>query len=783
VFFQGCLDKEVFLIPLNLIGFLPLLGEIYYLDFTIDGNPVQSCFTVVGLEPLNEESPNAFNSISAPYVDCSECFTNNLVIYIVQDCVSGDLHAIGYPSTELEGLITYTPIDEIDQYCGRVLYITTSDPIDSTLITILGNVECEDCLSAVAKKRILTNCLNRNQEVVWGSLLFAEGNITHIQTGEGCYEVGPETDQEVTLNEFLDFDNYPSCQECIQCNGVHYFYSACTPDYNITSISSTSLGYYTYLQVFDQANNILWFTDGYLTLVKFNVLSQTVINSYSLSVQIQGFLFLHPTNNKIYFKNGASLRSFDTVTSAVNLVYTSPYSGDFGDYYYDPTTDKIWLPNFYTTVIIVFNLTTNVSQVINLPYQYPRPITYNPNNNKIYVVDYFNPYFYVIDRTTLNVDSVNYTSNYQSDVIFYENSTNRVFGRYFYIDCSTNNSYYNGIYIHNDIIQDPTTGYLISPSGNNFLYIIDPVNLTTYQSSIISSAGYYISYNSSTNQFYLTTNYYNSILTVSLGDVYNIGEIDSYQYASLNSYFFHPKNGCSVIYDILPSSGITSHNFYSFETFETCEDCTNVGFDVWEAYNCITDDFVYVVTNSGVYNSGDLVNVKWGETDFICYQLNYLITNYADINLDNNFYFADSVVKPSCENCSDGTSVSISIIDCNNQNSMFVNIPLSVWFILTGYNDTIPRPVFLFGDTCYKVLNECPFSPDHYPINPSYIFYNCESCNQPLEANSETVLCLQNCSGGTYTISVSHPYWTNQFGKTVIQNNAVGLGGQTGYNA
>jgi hypothetical protein len=114
---------------------------------------------------------------------------------------------------------------------------------------------------------------------------------------------------------------------------------------------------------------------------------------------------------------------------------------------------------------------------------------------------------------------------------------------------------------------------------------------------------------------------------------------------------------------------------------------------------------------------------------------------------------------------------------------MFVNVSLSLWFILTGYNDTIPRPVFLFGDTCYKVLNECPFSPDHYPINPTYIYFNCESCGNPLEANSETVLCLQNCSGGTYTVSVNHPYWTNQYGMAVIQNNAVGLGGQTGYNA
>jgi hypothetical protein len=787
VFFQQCLSGEIYFIPLSSIGFLPTLGEVYFLDFTYGKEPIlhQTCFTVIGLQPQQPDANMSFNSISLPYVDCSECFTNNLIRFLVEDCISGDMHVVGYPSSSgVEGLVTYTPIGEVDQYCGTILGITESDPIDSSLITILGNVVCEDCLSAVAKKRILTNCLNGNQEVVWGSLLFAEGNITHIQTGEGCYEVGPETELEVTLNEFLDFDNYPSCQECIQCNGVHYFYSACTPNYNITSISSTSPGYYTYLQVFDQSNNILWFTDSSNTLVKFNVLSQTVINSYSLSVQIQGFLFLHPTNNKIYFKNGASLRSFDTVTTAVNLVYLSPYGGDFGDYYYDPTTDKIWLPNFYTTVIIVFNLTTTVSQVINLPYQYPRPITYNPNNNKIYVVDYFNPYFYVIDRTTLNVDSVNYTSHYQSDVIFYENSTNRVFGRYFYIDCSTNNSYYNGIYTLYDIIQDPTTGYLISPSGGNFLYIIDPVNLTFYNSSSINSAGYYISYNSSTNQFYLTTNYYNSILTVSFGDVYRLGEIDSYQYASLNSYFFHPKNGCSVIYDILPSSGITSHNFYSFENFDTCEDCTNVGFDVWESYNCVTDKFSYVVTNSGVYNSGDLVNVKCGETDFVCFTLNYKLTQsqYQDINLNKDFYFADSVIKPNCENCSDGTNVAISIIDCGNQNSMFVNVSLSLWFILTGYNDTIPRPVFLFGDTCYRVLNECPFSPDHYPINPTYIYYNCESCGKPLEANSETVLCLQNCSGGTYTVSVNHPYWTNQYGQAVIQNNAVGLGGQTGYN-
>jgi hypothetical protein len=729
----------------------------------------------------------SFNSISLPYVDCAECFTNNLIRFLVEDCVSGDIHVVGYPSsTGVEGLVTYTPIGEVDQYCGYIRGITESDPIDSSLITILGKgVECEDCLSAVAKKRILTNCINGNQEVVWGSVLFSEGNITHIQTGEGCYEIGPETELEVTINEFLDFDNYPSCQECIQCNGVHYFYSACTPSFDITSYSSTYVSNYTYFQQFDQTNNILWFTDGGFNIYKFNVLTQTIVNSYTTSNQIQSCFFLHPTNGFIYFTSNGRLFRFNTTSGVFSLVFISPYSGNFTSYFYDSTTDNLWLTEYGPGRILVFNLTTTVSQNIALSYSYPNGIAYNPNNNKIYVTDYYNPFFYVINKSTLFVESIVYTSNYQTNDLYYENSTNRVFGRYFYIDCSTNISYNINCPIQFGVIQDPITGYLLLPQGSS-LSIFNPVNFNSYQTTYTSpNVGRYVSYNSITNEYYFTTDYNYSILTVSLGDVYRLGEIDSYQYAPLDSYFFHPRYGCSVIYDILPSSGITAHNFYSFETFETCEDCTNVGFDVWEAYNCVTNKFSYVVTNSGVYNSGDLVNVKWGETDFVCFTLNYKLeqSQYQYINLNRDFYFADSVIKPNCENCSDGTNVAISIIDCGNQNSMFVNVSLSLWFILTGYNDTIPRPVFLFGNTCYRVLNECPFSPDHYPINPTYIYYNCESCGNPLEANSETVLCLQNCSGGTYTVSVNHPYWTNQYGQAVIQNNAVGLGGQTGYNA
>lgn len=792
VFFQSCLDGEVYFIPLNLIGFLPLLGERYYLDITIEGKPFQSCFTVVGLEPLSN-SNTVLNSISVPYVDCAECFTNNLIRYRVQDCVSGDIHVIGYPSTGLNNLVTYTPIGEVDQYCGIVLEITTTEPIDSSLITILGKVSCEDCLSAVAKKRILTNCLNGNQEVVWGSILFSEGNITHIQTGEGCYEIGPETELEVTLNEFLDFDNYPSCQECIQCNGVHYFYSACTSEYNVTSVSSLSVGFYNQFITYQSSTNIIFVSDSFNRIALYDATTNVNLNNYYAPVQIQTFFFLHPTNGLIYFVNSNTLRAFNTSTGAFSLIYTYLPGNSIRNYFYDPITNYMWL-TIWDSRINIINLTTNtLVTTISLPYFYPEGITYNPNNDKVYVEDIFNPFFYVIDRIsyTYTTHSLGY---YYSNNIIYDNTTNRIFGSNHYIDCATLNVF-NFNFNFNDILIDPISNYLIGwEYSGGILRILNPTTLQVNQYLTQSTPPnpqfitLDFTYNSNTNEYYVSSAYWNvQIITLTFGDLYRLGEIDSYQYAPLDSYFHHPKDGCSIIYDILPSSGVTSHSFYSFENFDTCEDCTNVQFDVWEAYNCVTNRLGYITTQTGLYTQNDLVNVKWGETDFVCYRLSYLIppqdiVYFNNINNRDNF-IAESLVKPTCENCSDGTNVAISIIDCSNQNSMFINVSLSVWFILTGYNDTIPRPVFLFGDTCYKVLNECPFSPDHYTFNPSYIYFNCESCNQPLEANSETVLCLQNCSGGTYTVSVNHPYWTNQYGKTVIQNNAVGLGGQTGYNA
>lgn len=46
-------------------------------------------------------------------------------------------------------------------------------------------------------------------------------------------------------------------------------------------------------------------------------------------------------------------------------------------------------------------------------------------------------------------------------------------------------------------------------------------------------------------------------------------------------------------------------------------------------------------------------------------------------------------------------------------------------------------------------------------------------------SNTDYNVCV-TCSGDTYTVETEHPVWTNQYGQTVIQMNAVQLGGRNG---
>lgn len=53
----------------------------------------------------------------------------------------------------------------------------------------------------------------------------------------------------------------------------------------------------------------------------------------------------------------------------------------------------------------------------------------------------------------------------------------------------------------------------------------------------------------------------------------------------------------------------------------------------------------------------------------------------------------------------------------------------------------------------------------------------------PISAGTEVFICDIDCSGGTVTTSVEHPTWTNLYGQAVIQQDAITLAGNNGYNS
>jgi hypothetical protein len=73
------------------------------------------------------------------------------------------------------------------------------------------------------------------------------------------------------------------------------------------------------------------------------------------------------------------------------------------------------------------------------------------------------------------------------------------------------------------------------------------------------------------------------------------------------------------------------------------------------------------------------------------------------------------------------------------------------------------------------------------PIYTATTLYDdCYDCSVDLQtvytANTVYEACI-SCTGGTQTVILPHPVWTGLYGQTVIQGNAVQLGGINGQNS
>lgn len=240
---MDCIRGETYFIDINTFTTLPTIGDSYYLSFVSSEDSIKTlCATIkCFVTPRDGDFINSLTSISDSYTGCTECLINNITTYQVNTCLEPTTsYYITFPLGFNYTNYVVTFIDSFgDIQCGIVDIIQEGAEISGTLVSVLGtkfDVTCDECLAISNEKRIITNCLTRQDEVVWGSVFYEGAEVTNLSTTTGCFEVGDLTESAVTITTFLDYNPQPDCQECIQCDGIDYYYSSCTENGPIANI-------------------------------------------------------------------------------------------------------------------------------------------------------------------------------------------------------------------------------------------------------------------------------------------------------------------------------------------------------------------------------------------------------------------------------------------------------------------------------------------------------------------------------------------------------------------
>lgn len=207
-------------------------GGTIFLDYISSGVIQKGCFFINNITSTNNiQFSFVVSNVQVLNVTietgCESCITNNSIVAEVTNCDGITTHYVLMSSTALLGhLISYT--DGIDEFCGTIKSYVLDTPSYNFVSDYGFREECDVCLQNVGIKYNLVNCVNSNiTEVVWGSQLFVNGQVSNLSTNDGCFEVSGTTTDPVTTNLFLDFEPHSDCQSCIECSGVFYQYSLC----------------------------------------------------------------------------------------------------------------------------------------------------------------------------------------------------------------------------------------------------------------------------------------------------------------------------------------------------------------------------------------------------------------------------------------------------------------------------------------------------------------------------------------------------------------------------
>ena len=262
---SDCISGIRYVVTYNSFIGAPIIGEVF--NGTISffgGRPISSCFTIdiifqtSELEYTDRLSNGALgivDNINDVYTGCTDCLTGSTVSYKVERCTDSAIDCVGLIGlqSELVGhVISYS--NGVDLYCGLVRGVS---PIpcffEYTFISDFGIDEgrqCEECLSSGNTRLLLTDCLTPDiTEIVWASALYNNGEVSSLSTDLGCFTVVGPTGETVTINYYLNFDPTPTCEECIECNGITIKWKSCgalTTFGSTTSYQYVNLGDFLY---------------------------------------------------------------------------------------------------------------------------------------------------------------------------------------------------------------------------------------------------------------------------------------------------------------------------------------------------------------------------------------------------------------------------------------------------------------------------------------------------------------------------------------------------------
>jgi len=261
---RSCITGEGYWLPMLIFDFVPTFANVYYLnivftngreEFTYKGcytfvNPQSDFFKLEDAIIINLQVNTYEVSTSYGIEDndgCISCLTEHTPIWLVDGC-DGLSYYVPIIDTYGGEVITFIPYGEVDLFCGVVNGVSEVPFPNGTLISQGGFEGCSDCQANSQVKRIITNCLdNEDTQVIWGSVLFGQGDVTNLNFNNSCWQVGPETEDD-----------------CIQCNGVIYTLETCIEpfSYTVQSYSYVPIGTVIYDHLNDYCSTVIGIDPG-----------------------------------------------------------------------------------------------------------------------------------------------------------------------------------------------------------------------------------------------------------------------------------------------------------------------------------------------------------------------------------------------------------------------------------------------------------------------------------------------------------------------------------------